>query len=118
MWTKGKYTKSSQAGQEQHVGLEGDAVREGPGDERRGDDGEHHLVGDENEEREWCRFGEGVLRLTPRRKARLKLPMTPVPVAAEAQGVAIEIPDDGGPPIETKLCIMMARTFLRPTRPP
>ena len=35
--------------QEEHVGLEADPVGEGAGDEGRGDDGEHHLVGDEDE---------------------------------------------------------------------
>ena len=34
------------------IGFEGDAVRERTGDEGRGDDGEHHLVGDVNDQRD------------------------------------------------------------------
>ena len=39
-------------GQKQHVGLEGDAVGERAGDQRRRDDGEHHLVGAEDDHRD------------------------------------------------------------------
>src|SRR5205085_7875739 len=37
--------------QKQHVSLEGDPVREGASDQRRSDDGEHHLIGAEDEHR-------------------------------------------------------------------
>ena len=38
--------------QKEHVGFERDAVGEGAGDERRRDDGKHHLVGAEDEHRD------------------------------------------------------------------
>ena len=60
----------------------------------------------------------------PRRKAQSKLPMMPaksVPLFRSPlkqsekpkahQSTVVQ-------PIETKLCIMIARTFLRPTSPP
>jgi hypothetical protein len=45
---KRKVDKDQPRGQKQHVGLEGDAVGECAGDQRRRDDGEHHLIGAED----------------------------------------------------------------------
>ena len=68
--------------------------------------------------------GDGWSRVTPRRNARWKLPMMParsVPVLRSPlkhiekptahQMIVVQ-------PIETKLWIMMASTFFRPTSPP
>ncbi len=68
--------------------------------------------------------GDGVASVIPRRNAQSKLPMMPaksVPLLRSPlkqsekpqthQSTVVQ-------PIETKLCIMIASTFLRPTRPP
>ena len=97
MCTKGKYTKRQPAGEKQAVGLEGHAIGEGAGDERRRDDGEHHLVGDEDHGR------NGVVRPGGRRQVDaaqadiVEIADDAVPVAAEAERVAVQVPDDRGP---------------------
>ncbi len=62
--------------------------------------------------------GDGVVAVTPARKALSRFPMTPpspplkqreYPYAHQMMVVT---------PMDTKLWIMMVRTFLRPTSPP
>ena len=52
MCTNGKVDEDQPGREEEHVGLEPDAIREGAGDEGRRDDREHHLVAEEHEERD------------------------------------------------------------------
>ena len=59
MCATGKYTKQQPGDQKQQVRLEGDPVRKRPGDQRRRDLREHHLVGHEHDQRNGGRPGEG-----------------------------------------------------------
>ena len=73
-----------------------DAIGERAGDERGGNDGKHHLIGDKDE------GGNGVVRgrrveIDPAEKSIVKVADDAMPVPAEAQGVSIEVPDDGRP---------------------
>jgi hypothetical protein len=65
MWTNGKYTHSSHAVRNSGVSLERDPVGKRARDQRRGDDGEHHLIGAEHESAGIVSFGEGVDQRDP-----------------------------------------------------
>jgi hypothetical protein len=68
--------------------------------------------------------GEGISKVMPRRKTQSKFPMIP---AKSEPLLRSPLKQRENPqihqitvvhPMETKLWIMMARTFFRPTRPP
>ena len=93
---EGEIDEGEPSGKEQHVGLEGDAVGEGAGYERGGDDGEHHLVGNENEGGNGV-IGRGRIEADAAQKSEVEVADDPVPVAAETERIAVEIPDHRGP---------------------
>ena len=83
--------------EEEQIRLEGDAVREGAGDQRRRDDREHHLVGDQHGERNLRGRIDRVDGDAPQERV-VEVPVDPVRAAAEAERVADEPPQDGGDP--------------------
>jgi hypothetical protein len=120
---EGEVDEEEPGGQEEHVGLEGDAIRERAGDECRGDDGEHHLIGAEDDHGDGVVDGGGRVEGDAGEEGPVEVADDAGEIgaglaAAEAEREAADEPEDRGPPMDTKLCIMMARTFLRPTRPP
>ena len=83
-------------GQEQHVGLERDAVGEGARDQGRRDDGKHHLKGDEDHRRDGV-IGRRRVQGYAAQTGIVEIADDAMPVAAEAQRIAVEIPNHGGP---------------------
>ncbi len=84
------------SGKEQHVRLERDAIGERAGDERRSDNGEHHLIGDEDK----CRDGvvwRGRAQVDSAQECVVEVADDAVPVAAEAERIAVEKPDHRRP---------------------
>ena len=63
-------------------------------------------------------FGEGVWRFTLRKKAMWKSPMTPPGPPLKHSENPHTHQRTVVQPIDTKLWIMIARTFFRPTNPP
>ena len=94
---EGEVDEGEPTGQEEHVSLEGHPVSEGSGDQRRGDNGKHHLVGDVDHQRD-----AGVARIhgaqvDVAQASIVEVADDAVPIAAEAQRVAVEVPDHRGP---------------------
>ena len=85
------------ARQEQHVGLECDAVGEGAGDEGRRDDREHHLVGDEHDRRDRVVEGRRRLERDAAQERQVEIADDAALAAAEAQRVADNHPEDCRP---------------------
>ena len=83
--------------EEDQVGLEADAVGEGPGDQRGGDDREHHLEDHEDQHGNGRVGGAGVVGEMPRSMTWSRLPMMPPTIAGEAERVANGVPEDGRP---------------------
>src|SRR5208283_492576 len=94
---EGEVNEGEPGCQKQHVGLEGDAVGEGSGDKGRCDDGEHHLIGDEDESGNRVISGGWRAEIDSAEEGEVEVANDSVPVAAETQRVAVEVPDDGGP---------------------
>ncbi len=93
---EGEVNEGEPSRQKQAVGLEAHAIGEGARNERRGDDGEHHLVSNEDH------HGDGVVRgrsceIDAVQAGVMEIADDAVPVPAEAQRISVQIPDDGGP---------------------
>jgi len=123
---EGEVDEEQPGDEEDHPGLETHAVGEGPRDQRRGDDGEHHLVNEEHEHRHALVAGDPHVDIDALEEGPVEVaddagPVSVVqaaPAAAKAHGKANGNQMTVVRPSETKLWIMIAKTFLRPTRPP
>ena len=82
--------------QEGHIGFEGHPVGESAGDERRGDDREHHLIGDMHEERD-ARRGRGRCQGHAMQEGHVQIADDPADIAGEAERIADREPDHRGP---------------------
>ena len=83
--------------QEHHIRPEPDPVGEGARDQGRGDDREHHLIGDEHQERDIVGGREDRLGRHAAQEGHLEVPDDAPDVAGEAHGIADREPDDRGP---------------------
>ena len=59
----GKIHEKQPKGQEDHISRKLDPVGEGPRDQGRSDDGEHHLIDEEDEDRDAVGGGEQIARM-------------------------------------------------------
>src|ERR1043166_7955685 len=95
MCTNGKYTNSSQSVRKMKYALR-HPVRERPGDERRRDDREHHLVGDVHDERNAV-VGRGGHEIDAAHERHVEVADHAPDVAREAERIAAHEPHHGRP---------------------